>query len=450
MMASMMPQRELFSINRTTVAVSNRLLGDWINLEKLLSEVFGQAIISSDQITVASDKYLEAVGELIKKTDKRTQANYIAWINIKKLIPFLCDSFRSAERSFEKASAGQVASKPRWKSCIILSIDNMGYALSALFVEHYFMETAKNQVEEIFNSIKAVFEKLLKSVTWLDEETRSEALKKINKLRKRIGYPDFIKDPALLDDYYYKLTIKENYFDNALNIATFESYKTTSKYGKQRDEQEWIIPPIEFNAYYDRTANEMVLLAGLLQRPLFSEVFPKSFNFGRVGFIIAHEIIHGFDSLGRHFNSDGNLVNWWSSKAESEFNKKSECFVKHYSSFNIFGRNTSGLRTLPEDIADNGGLSLAFLGYKEWLKNNKDLLLPGLGLTHEQQFFLSFGQYFCAHYTREKALESLETDGHSNNKIRIIGTVQNSHQFADIFKCKKNSAMNPQQKCFIW
>lgn len=188
-----------------------------------------------------------------------------------------------------------------------------------------------------------------------------------------------------------------------------------------------------------------------MQPPFYNPDYPKYFNYGGIGMVIGHEIIHGFDNSGRFFDKDGNINNWWSIVSQFGFKKRTECLAKQYSQYEVYGKKINGNQTKNENIADNGGIKLAYKAYETLVqKEGTEGALPGLGLTEKQLFFVGFARPWCSIYRKKVAHLQVETDEHTFPKYRIIGTLHNYDKFAEVFNCKPGSAMNPQNKCTLW
>jgi predicted metalloendopeptidase len=286
----------------------------------------------------------------------------------------------------------------------------------------------------------------------MDEMTKLTALDKLASVSHKIGYPEFVTDPAQLDLYYAQLVITHSNFENRLNVGRFEVARNRQKLGRTPDKDEWQMTPAQVNAYYEPSVNEVVIPAGILQPPIYSQLNPMSLIFGSLGFIIGHELTHGFDNTGRQYDRHGNMVDWWGNASSQQFTDLSQCFVDEYNNFIIYGQHANGQSTLGENLADNGGLKISYNALSQWLEMNgfSDATLPGLNMTLQQQFFLSFAQTWCAYTWPEYAVQLIVLDVHSNARDRVNGVLRNMPQFASVFECPATSAMNPSNKCSLW
>lgn len=301
-----------------------------------------------------------------------------------------------------------------------------------------------------------------------------------------LGYPDFIRDPNLLDERYKILEVRnDTYFQNNINLYIYQLKTNLEKINEPVNKTTWSklmvivkneklrfflgMPPSAVNAYYTPNKNQMVFPAGIFQSPFYDSKYPDSLNYGAMGVVVGHELTHGFDDQGREFDKDGNLYKWWNNKTIDRFKQRTNCFAKQYSKFHgislmthlqcfclgkyqVNGKNLNGNRTLGENIADNGGLKAAYHAYLELERSEiiPPLLLPGLNLTHRQLFFVAFAQIWCSTTTKEAVNLRIEKEDHSPAKHRVIGTLTNVKEFSDEFKCKVDSKMNPKDKCEVW
>lgn len=308
------------------------------------------------------------------------------------------------------------------------------------------------QAEDMIAEIKKAFIGNLPHVKWMDEETKAQALKKVSSTFDMIGYPTWVEDLETLDKYYENLTIgPANSFENYLEARRFFHNKSMNRRGKTINRKEWHMTPADVNAYYNSPNNYIAFPLGILQRPFFDPDFPQSVNYGAVGVVMGHELTHGFDDRGRLFDEHGNLASWWNNQSIEAFQQHTFCMVDQYGHFSVAGMKVNGKQTLSENIADNGGLKLAYSAYQSWVQmNGRELKLPGLDFTPEQLFFLGFAQVWCSASSDGHIQHALLTDAHSPERVRVLAAVSNSEEFAAAFQCPVNSTMNPVHKCQVW
>lgn len=452
------PQEELLDPAKTYHKMKVSELQDLIGSAKLdlrqyLRQVFGRDL-GDTSILVYTPKYFRELGGVLNKTSKRVLANYIVWNAINAQVGYFPSKFIEASFLLSKVESGIASVDPRWQRCVSKVNSAFGYASSALYVLDHFAKESRSKVLDIVKEIEDAFIKGIPLVSWMDDKTRETAIEKVRKIVQMIGYPDWILDSVQLDKYYENVTLVTGEFlVSHLNIRRESVLRNHNKLGTVPDRQEWHMMPVETNAYYSQSNNQIVFPAGILQRPFFTPSFPMSFNFGTTGMIIGHEMTHGFDNKGRHYDKYGNLNNWWTDQSATSFQSKTSCMVRQYSNYTAENTHLKGERVLGENIADNGGLKTAYMAYRHWVKSkdsNEVKDLPGLTLTPEQLFFVGFGQLWCSYYTPQYTKQAILTDEHTISKFRTIGVVSNSGDFARAFQCAPNTPMNPQIKCQVW
>nr|ABO33468.1 endothelin converting enzyme-1 [Xenopus laevis] len=424
---------------------------DWM---PFLKTVFHPVVINeSEPVVVYAKEYLVEVSSLINSTDKRILNNYMMWNLMRKTSSFLDQRFQDAEEKLIEVMYGtKKTCLPRWKFCIRDTDNNLGFALGAMFVKATFAETSKVQALRMIKEIKAAFEENLKTLSWMDDETRRAAREKAEAIYDMIGYPNFIMDPKELDKVFNDYDVTDDlYFENGMRFYNFSARVTSDQLRKAPSKDQWSMTPPTVNAYYSPTKNEIVFPAGILQAPFYTSTSPMAQNFGGIGVVIGHELTHAFDDQGREYDKDGNLRPWWKNASVEAFKRQTECITEQYGNYTVNGEAVNGKQTLGENIADNGGLKAAYRAYKNWVrKNGAEKLLPSLGLSNDQLFFVGFAQVWCTVRTTESSHEGIITDPHSPSRIRVIGSVSNSKEFAEHFQCPPGSPMNPRKKCEVW
>ncbi|XP_006826032.1 endothelin-converting enzyme 2-like [Saccoglossus kowalevskii] len=405
-----------------------------------------------DDVIVVTPDYLVNMSQLIQDTDTSLLADYIVLQTILQFVGYLSEAFLDIVMSYLSVTAGVTDLPPRWQTCISRTDDSLGFVTGALYVQEKFPPHSKAKVEDLVTAIKCAFEENLPKVAWMDEVTRDRAMKKVVSIIDKIGYPKWLEHSNKLQEYYDKLDITvDNQFVNIVAVTEFGVQMLFDKLHKPVDKSEWDMSPAEVNAYYNPSGNEMVFPAAILQNPFYDTNFPMSINFGAIGMIMGHELTHGFDNMGRHYDEYGNLVNWWQNDSAIAFDEHAQCMVDQYSQYQVGDMHLNGAATISENIADNGGLKMAHIAYRHWVDTHpSDRLPPGLNLTSDQLFYLGNAQVWCTYFTPESAIESIYTDVHSNDKYRVIGPMSNSLDFAAAFGCPVGSPMNPEKKCTIW
>ncbi|CAF0940263.1 unnamed protein product [Rotaria sordida] len=367
----------------------------------------------------------------------------------------LSTAFEKLTLPLFKELYGMEALPDRWEYCVKETDAAFGYGLGALYTKAVFGEQDRQTANEIIRNIRQMFDENLNRLEWIDEQSKVEAKKKLKKITEKVGYPDFIYNKTKLNARYAGYPMNENeYFNNGIKVLQRERRRSLLKFRQKVDLTDWSMTPRTVNAYYTPSANEIVFPAGILQPPFFHKDLPISINYGAIGTVIGHEITHGFDDQGREYDSDGNMRPWWTKLALDKFENRTKCFVQQYSSYVLDGQNENGQRTLSENIADNGGLKLSYLAYQKHrqrtLNSGNNLRLPGLSYNNDQLFYIAFAHSWCNVETPNAMHYDLINDPHSPARSRIIGTIANSLEFAQVFSCQSKTTMNPSNKCHLW
>jgi predicted metalloendopeptidase len=317
-----------------------------------------------------------------------------------------------------------------------------------LYVGFYFPPKAKERALELVNNLKEALADRIKTLDWMDEPTRKEALKKLAAMNVKIGYPDKWLDYSLLQ------IDRGPFVMNTLRANRFAADRDLEKIGKPVDRTDWGMTPPTVNAYYQPTMNEIVFPAGILQPPFFYANADDAVNYGAIGAVIGHEMTHGFDDQGRQFDAAGNLRDWWSKKSADEYNKRRKAVVDQYSAYEpLPGQHVNGELTQGENIADIGGLKLAYAAFQKALdKHPEDRNKNIDGLKPEQRFFLSFADIWRSKIRDEDQKLRLTTDPHSPAEFRVNGPLSNMPEFQKAFNIPDGSAMvrSPDKRVNIW
>ncbi|NXL58519.1 NEP protein, partial [Chordeiles acutipennis] len=429
------------------------------NWSKFINDIMSTVQINvenTEHVIVYDPDYLIRLKSILNKYSPRDLQNYMIWRFVMDLVNSLSRNYKDTRNAFRKALYGTTSETAVWRRCANYVNGNMENAVGRLYVEEAFAGDSKHVVEEMIADIRDVFIKTLDELTWMDAETKKKAEQKATAIRERIGYPDeIVTDDNKLNSEYQELNYKEEeYFENIIQNLVFTQKKRLKKLREKVDKEEWISGAAVVNAFYSASRNQIVFPAGILQPPFFSASQPKSLNYGGIGMVIGHEITHGFDDNGRNFNENGDLVDWWTEESGRNFKELSQCMVYQYGNFSwdlAGGQHLSGINTLGENIADNGGVRQAYKAYENFVKKHgKEKLLPGLEMNHKQLFFLNFAQVWCGTYRPEYAVNSIKTDVHSPGKFRVIGSLQNSPEFSEAFSCTETNYMDPAKKCRVW
>ncbi|KAF3690008.1 Membrane metallo-endopeptidase-like 1 [Channa argus] len=404
-----------------------------------------------EEVVVYSSPYLEKMNDVLSRHSVRTMQNYLTWQLIIDRVNSLSRRFKDARARYRKTLYGTTVEDAWWRECVRYIQSSMENAVGALYVRETFAGESKQMVSDLISKIQKAYVETLEELSWMDTPSKEKAREKALAIKEHIGYPDHILQESnqKLDQEYAHLNFsEEHYFENILENLKSEAHKSLKKLREPVDPDLWIIGAAVVNAFYSPNRNQIVFPAGILQPPFFSKHQHQALNFGGIGMVIGHEITHGFDDNGRNFDKDGNMLNWWSNYSAEHFKEQSQCMVQQYGNFNwklAGGQNVSGISTLGENIADNGG------AYLKWVEiQGEEQCLPGLDMDHKQLFFLNFAQVWCGAYRPEYASQSIKTDSHSPLEYRVLGSLQNFEAFSEAFQCQKGTPMNPELKCRVW
>lgn len=402
--------------------------------------------VKFDKVVVEHLNFMGEMNDIIKSAKLDDIKGFLHWQLINSMAIYLSSDFVKQDFNFfETVLKGTKEMKPRWKRAIDQTDNSLGEPLGKLFVEKYFNKEAKEKINILVDNLTATYRERIKNLTWMSDSTKEQALIKLDKIIRKLGYPDKWKD-------YSKLQIAtESFCTNVLNCGEFNYNLMLQKIGKPVDRTEWGMSTPTVNAYYNPSINEIVFPAGIMQPPFFDPNADDAANYGGIGAIIGHELTHGFDDQGSQFDAEGNLKNWWKAKDKELFESKTGLLVKQYSSYvAIDTLKVNGKLTLGENIADLGGLTLGYYAYKKSL-NVKPSPVIG-GLTGEQRFFISWAQGWKNNIKPEALKQRLATDTHSPAKFRVNGPMSNMQEFYDAFNVKENNKMyiKPENRSVIW
>ncbi|KAI5630642.1 VLP3p-1 [Venturia canescens] len=425
-------------------------------------EYFSRMLPSS--ITIEKDEvvivevvsYISDFEKLINETPKRVQANYAMWRAVADSVTYLNDDIRKRQLAYSTALSGKTERESRWKECVGIVSQDLSISVGAMYVRRYFNEDARKSAAEMVTDLGEQFTKILKTVDWMDEKTRGNALEKAASMSTHIAYPDELLDDDKLEKYYESLELSEsNYLESILNIRSFQTKYSFSQLRKPFNKTDWLShgSSAVVNAFYAPFENSIQFPAGILQGAFFDNDRPKYMNYGAIGFVIGHEITHGFDSEGRQFDKNGNLVDWWEPSTRENYLKRASCIVDQYANYTVekVGLKLNGINTQGENIADNGGIKEAYLAYNSWVeRNGPEAQLPGINKTSQQMFWISAANSWCSVYRPEALKLQITTNVHSPSEFRILGAFSNMPEFSKDFNCPLGSKMNPEKKCSVW
>ena len=388
-------------------------------------------------------KALDAAFSSVPLDDWKT---YLRWHLIHSAAPALSDKFVEENFNFYgKTLTGQKEMLPRWRRCVESTDRELGEALGQYYVQRNFPPEAKAQAMVMVKNLIAALHDDLLTLDWMSPATRQQAIKKLEAINLKIGYPDKWRDYSA-----FKVD-RVSYVGNLLRGRTFEFQRDLAKIGKPVDRTEWDMTPPTVNAYYNPLMNEIVFPAGILQPPFFDPKGDPAINYGGMGAVIGHEMTHGFDDQGAKFDAQGNLKNWWTQEDLKNFKDRGDCIAKQFEAYEYDGLHENGKLVEGESIADLGGLTISYAAFEKTLEGKP--APPAIdGFTAQQRFFLGFAQIWAGNYRPEYARLIIKTNEHPLGQFRTDGPLSNMPAFAKAFGCSAGSPMvrSDTLRCRIW
>ncbi len=401
----------------------------------------------SAYMIIDNPKFLQEVNNFLKNGQLDDWKTYLRWNLIKGAMAYLSSPFVNENFKWTQVLSGQKEMQPRWKRVSQMTDGVLGEALGEIYVNKYFKPEAKQRMLELVGNLVKTYEKRIKALDWMSEETKQRGLLKLGTFIKKIGYPDKWQD-------YTPLSIdrSKSYHDNVIAASKFRYNDMISQIGKPVDKTRWFMSPPTVNAYYNPTINEIVFPAGILQFPFFDNDADDAVNYGGIGAVIGHEISHGFDDQGRKFDLEGNLKDWWTADDAKKFETKANMVVDQYNNYKVLDTmRVNGKLTLGENIADFGGLAVAYDAFKTYSPQAKSLDKWD-GFTADQRFFLSWAQVWRSTQRPEALANQIQTDPHSPGRFRCNGPLTNMVEFYTIYGVKEGDKMwRPEtERAKIW
>ncbi|MGE0567679.1 MAG: M13 family metallopeptidase [Bacteroidia bacterium] len=399
-----------------------------------------------DTIIVSSRTYLIALNDLIKKTDLELLKNYMSWQLLNHSAGYLSADWENAKFDFfGKEFSGAKQQKARWQRVHNVGNAMIGEIISKAYVKKYFPQSSKDKLNKMIDNLILAYRDRIDSRDWMDASTKKQAHAKLDSLIRKIGYPDTWKD-------YSKMTIGINsYYENVCSASSFRFDENIEKLTKPTDRFEWLMTPITVNAYYNPTSNEITFPAAILQPPFFDPSADDAFNYGCMGAIIGHELTHGFDDQGSQFDSQGNMNNWWTEKDLANFKSRTNSIVKQFDQYvAVDTLHVNGALTQGENIADLGGLTMAYNAYKKSLNGKPSKVIKGF--TGEQRFFIAWCQGWKNIASDDEIKRLVTIDPHSPAYFRAWAPLTNLDAFYEAFKIKPNNKLYvaPENRIEIW
>ena len=394
-------------------------------------------------INVTAPRFLEEVDRLMGEEKPAAWKSYLSWTVVRSTSALLPKAFVDEAFAFESALTGQKEQRPRWKRCVAGTDVAIGELVGQPYVRDNFGPEGKEATERYVREIMGAFGAVVDKLDWMDPATKTRAKEKLGAMENLIGYPKKWRT--------YEFEIKpRSLIENALAARAWDLKRQLNKVGKPVDRGDWGMTPPTVNAYYNPQLNHMVFPAGILQPPFFSPKASVPVNLGGMGMVVGHELTHGFDDQGSQFDAKGNLANWWTDQDNARFHAKTECVADQYAQYEpLPGVKLNGKLTLGENIADGGGVKLAFYAYRAMRQGAEEVVKAG-GYTEDQQFFLGVGQAWCFKQSDELARMRVQVDPHSPSRFRVNGPLSNLPEFSKAFSCGEQAPMHRANACSVW
>ncbi len=395
------------------------------------------------QINLGMPVFFRKINEMLKQVSLADWKMYLRWHLVQNFSPYLSTPFVDEQFQMNKVINGTKKLLPRWQRVVNAENEALGFAIGKQYVEKHFPASSKQEVLAIVKNVRKALRNDIKTLSWMTPKTRQAALKKLDLMKDRVGYP------SKWWDYSTLMIDRGAYVLNVKRAKTFLFARDCNKIGKPVDETEWAMTPQTVNAYYDPSMNNINIPAGILQSPFFDPSAPAAVNYGGIGFVIGHEMTHGFDDEGAQFDGEGNLKNWWTPEDLKKFQASTSCIMNQFSSYKVNGDlSVQGKLVMGEAVADLGGVTLAYRAFmnSDAYKTAKKID----GYTPEQQFFLGMAHVWAMNIRPEKMRDLITTDPHPPALYRINGTLANMPEFQAAFSLPNKSPMVNKNRCVIW
>ncbi len=408
----------------------------------------GLGLSQVSSLNIAAPEFFKAMDAELKSEGLPAWKTYLRWHQLHAQARWLPDAFVQEDFDFYgRKLTGARELQPRWKRCVRYEDRALGEAVGQAYVARYFSGDAKERALKMVRSVEAAMDRDIRQLPWMTDATKQQALAKLKLVVNKVGYPDRWRDYSALN------IIRGDALGNGERSNSFEFLRQLAKIGKPLVRGEWYLAPDAVNANYNAQMNDINFPAGVLQPPLFDPLADEAANYGQTGATIGHELTHGFDDEGRQFDGEGNLRDWWTAADAKEFEQRAACIAKQYSAYTaVDDVKVDGELTLGENVADLGGLFLAYSAWEEAVGGKK--LAAGVkdidGLTPAQRFFVAYAQGWCSNQRPELERMRAATDPHAPERYRANGVVSNLPEFQKAFSCKPGAPMVHTPACRVW
>ena len=408
----------------------------------------GLGLDTIEKLVVSQPSSFKNILEVLNTASLDELRAYVAAHYINSASSYLSEEYAIASfEFFGKTMSGTQEIRPRWKRAMGVPNNILSDAVGQIYVAKYFPEAEKARVENMVSNIQKAFSKHIENLDWMSDATKAKAQEKLAAFTVKIGYPNKWKD-------YSTLTVdpKKSYWENVIEANRWYTADAMSEVGKPVDREKWMMPPQMVNAYYMPTTNEICFPAAILQPPFYNPNADDAVNYGAIGVVIAHEMTHGFDDQGSQFDKVGNMKDWWTAEDRAAFEKKTEVLIEQFNAIEILpGLFADGKFSLGENIADQGGLRLAFTGLKDyaWAEGRPEDID---GFTGEQRFYIGYATLWAQNITDQEKERLTKVDVHSLGRNRVNATLRNIQSFYDAFGITEEDAMYMpvEERIVIW
>lgn len=432
--------------NKMTLARFNAAYPN-VQLEKVMN-ARGVQSAHIQELVVGQPEFFAGIDQLIATMTAAEYRDYMEWVQIRKYSGCLDDTTRATYFDFfGRVLSGSQQDHPLWKRALQQLEDQMGEALGKMFVEKYFPAAAKERMQQLVRNLQTALSERIDAQNWMSDATKAAAKDKLNSFIVKVGYPDTWTDMSALT-----IDPDKSYLENVIQCQRFWTAENIKrKAGKPVDTTEWLLTPQTVNAYYDPTTNEICFPAGILQYPFFDMEADDAFNYGAIGVVIGHEMTHGFDDQGRQYDKNGNLCDWWTADDVEKFNAKADMYADYFDAIEVLpGLHANGRMTLGENLADHGGIQVAWTAYKNATQKQP---LPVIdGLTADQRFFLAFASNWAMNITEAEIRRLTIIDVHSLGRWRVNGTLPHIDAWYEAFGVKEgdNLYIPKEKRLDLW
>lgn len=405
-----------------------------------------QGITDIESVIIGQPNSLAEINAILAEASEQAIHDYLTASYVSTAADYLSDDFTDAKFKLSQAVSGVEEPMPRWKRALGVPNALLGEAVGQLYVEKHFPKTSKDKMLELVGNLKTALGQHIKGLTWMSDTTKQRALEKLDAFTVKIGYPDKWRDYSSL-----KIDRRRSYWDNIKDAIKHEIDYNLADWGKPVDKTRWYMTPQTVNAYYSPLSNEICFPAGILQAPYFNPDADPAENYGAIGVVIGHEMTHGFDDQGSQFDKDGNFANWWTEADKEKFESLTSGLAEQFDNIIVLGdTHANGRFTLGENIADQGGLRVAYTAYHNSLGDSEGKVIDGF--TPDQRFYLSYANVWAGNIRDEEILLRTKTDPHSLGRWRVNGSLRNIEPFFKAFDIKDGDTMYlaPDKRVIIW